>query len=58
MKAPCYQCTERTATCHCNCEKYEAYAEHVKKEREERQAENTTRYYPREWDKKYGGGTR
>jgi hypothetical protein len=58
MKAPCYQCTERTVVCHCNCEEYKAYAEQVKKEREERQAENANRYYPREWDKKYGGGTR
>ena len=33
MKAPCYQCNERTVVCHCNCKKYKAYAEQVKKER-------------------------
>ena len=26
MKTPCHHCTERTATCHAECERYKAWA--------------------------------
>ena len=27
MKAPCYECKDRTVGCHSNCERYKEYAD-------------------------------
>lgn len=53
MNSPCYQCAERSARCHSECERYGKYAEAIRIQREERSKSYAAHDCRREWRDRY-----
>lgn len=47
MKSPCYKCSERSAVCHADCERYKAFQEQLTESKRKEKAENEFKDYKR-----------